>query len=47
MGKITYERRVYESVNHWSLSSAMSRKLMGKIIQVVKGYRNIEDSMAY
>ena len=36
-GKISYERRVYESVDDRSLSQAMSRKLMRKIIQIIKG----------
>ena len=36
MEKNSYERRVYESVDDRSLSWAVSRKLMGKIIQVIK-----------
>ena len=35
-GKISYERRVYESLDDKSLSYAMSQKLMEKIIQVIK-----------
>ena len=35
MEKLSYERRVYESVDCRSLS--MSRKLTGKIILVIKG----------
>ena len=37
MEKISYDRRVYESVDDRNISSAISRKSMEKIIQVVKG----------
>ena len=37
MENISYDRRVYELVDDSSLSLAMPRILMGKIIQVIKG----------
>ena len=36
--KISYERRVYESVDDKSLSWDASKKSTGKIIHVKKGY---------
>ena len=38
-GKISYERHVYESVDDKSQSSAISRKLVENIIQVIEGER--------
>ena len=35
--KNSYDRRAYESVDDGSLSRAISRKFMKKIIQVIKG----------
>ena len=35
--KISYESRDYESVDEKNLSKSMSRKIMKKIIQAVKG----------